>query len=250
MRLSKIESDNIVQTPKTPVKNRSYVEIYNEDEGVSIRPIVRLEPDYPIVGNSPSDTLHERFPKIDLPIDDLDGRDLLYPSGMERNGNLSVRVAPGTRNETNHTYLDWEDFTASVKPEELREVFSNVLDNEIRVYEGDLYKEALQHNDSLERESFSEWISEKPSFIYERLVRNCRPGGLNEFEPTGAFYEQMSNIQYTPSLDGGRIMKGNRQIGTVEDQLESTEYGLKSVDGIIVPEDNETIESFLEDFRR
>jgi len=98
MRLSKIESDYILQTPKVPVTNRSCVEIYNEDEGVSIRPIVRLEPEYPIVRNPRSETIHERFSKIDLPIESLDAENLLYPC-EDYDGDLSVTVSPGVQEQ-------------------------------------------------------------------------------------------------------------------------------------------------------
>lgn len=47
MRISKIESDYMLQTPTAPINNRSYVKIYN-DNGASIRPIARLDPEYPI----------------------------------------------------------------------------------------------------------------------------------------------------------------------------------------------------------
>jgi len=39
-------------------------------------------------------------------------------------------------------------------------------------------------------------------------------------------------------------MKGYRQIGVVENQIDDIGYGLKSVDGVIVPEENDTVESF------
>jgi|GEM_PF-627645 hypothetical protein len=249
MRLSKIESDYILQTPKVPVTNRSCVEIYNEDEGVSIRPIVRLEPEYPIVRNPRSETIHERFSKIDLPIESLDAENLLYPC-EDYDGDLSVTVSPGTENESRESYLDWEGFVDSVRPRELKEVFSNILDNEIRVYENELYSDALEHHNGLEKDSFSDWLSEKPTFIYEELVRKSRPGGSSEFEPNGAFYDQINNLETNHNVEGGRLMKGYRQIGVVENQIDDIGYGLKSVDGVIVPEENDTVESFLEDFRR
>lgn len=247
MRISKIESDYMLQTPTTPIHNRSYVEIYNEDDGVSIRPIARLDPEYPIVESSISEGIHERFPRIDLPVENIDSQEFLYPKDRDH-GDLSVIVAPGTRYEEEHNYLDWEDLTGSIKPRELKDVFSNIVQNEVRVYEDDLYEMASTEIDSLEQESFSDWLSEKPSFVYQSLVRNCRPGGLNEFEVNGAFHRQVDEAEFSQNLEGGLIMEGSRQIGVVENQTEDVKYGLKSIDGVIVPEQNETVESFLERF--
>jgi len=253
VRLSKIESDYLLQTPTVPVRNQSYIEIYSEEDGISMRPVARLEPEYPAVETPVTETFHERYPKISLPIHELDSSKLLSLSGRDVPENLSARLAPGTQKETQKRYLDWEDLTNSINSEELGNVFSNIIDNEIRIYEDELYSVASSVNESLDREPFSDWISERPNFVYQTLVRNCRPGGINEFEVGGAFYDQITELENTSNLEGGRIIKGSQQIGIVESQErqdKSVKYGLKSVEGIIVPEENETLEEFLESFSR
>lgn len=253
MRTSKIESDYILQTPTIPVNNQSYVEIYSEDDSVSMRLVAILEPEYPVVETPATETFDERYPKVELPIDKLDSQTMLSHSKKDGTENLSARLAPGTQKEVQNNYLDWEDLTNSINSEALQDVFSNIISNEVRTYEEELYDVASPVNESLDRKTFSNRVSETPSFVYQTLVRNCRPGGINEFENGGAFHEQITGLENTLNLDGGRIIKGSRQIGTVdpqESQNKAIKYGLKSVDGVIVPEENETLEEFLEDFSR
>lgn len=249
MRLVKIESDHILQTPTAPIKNNSNVEIYDDNGAVSVRSINRLEPEYPIIQASELDKLHERYSPIEISIDNLEANNI-FSETEENGGDLSAYVLPGTEDEARYSFSDWDDLVHSINSSDLRDFFSAIHNNQDRVFEDEIYEMASSQDYSLNEEVFHNWLSEKPDRVYQTLVRNCRPGGTNEFEENGAFYDQLANLDNHRSLDGGVVMKGTEKIGEIDQEVEENQYDVKMIEGLVVPKDNQTIEQFLEGFKR
>lgn len=284
MRIAKIESDNIIQTPKAPLRNQSIVNFYGSEEQIGVEATVNLVPQYSVVSSPESNSFFQYYDSVSIPYSpeeiDVDDSNLRDEAGIE------LTVVPGTADEEHYSFSDWNGLESSLTGQ-LKDLFSHLIDEEKKVFTEDLYQMALdaEEADSWEvhellhrmaggREQhqnmedvyqmaqdynskdhsfkqFEDWTKQLDESVYQTLVKNTRPGGVNEFEERGAFSDWKQQLSKKEDYSGEKIMQGSRQVDLMEQQAETqNDPSLKIVEGILVPADDELVQQYLRGFSR
>lgn len=257
MKLLKLKTNRAIPTPKAIVEEDSKLELYGGDEKPKARIRVSLEPNMPYTTQRPELNFNTRYKTQELQEDiaeTIESQEMLSGSPKIKNPDHTITTYPGTSKEQTYEAWSWWDMKNRSTNELASEITSLSDGGEERLYRAELYELAQNSTEEkINEDNFYDWSSNKTRLEYEQMIKGLWLTGLNEFEPEGQFYDEVTNLGDLGDVRGGEIRQGSQTLGYVDDNFDvenqQKQLDLDMVEGVLIPEKyTEKLSNYLKRF--